>query len=74
MRLQELMAWQAEEPGRSVQIKINDSGVEIWVYSRRLGVGQLILSVSEIDLEAEKDKRDREKYAALKQKYEPVAA
>lgn len=69
--LDEFIEWQKEKPQtRSVEIKINSRGIEAWVFDRDIVTGQFVKSVSEIDIYAAKERRDREQYEALKKKYE----
>jgi len=72
MELQELIDWAAVEPmDRSVHFKIERGEVSCWVYAYRIGEGQFIKEISEIDLESKKAAKERAKYQELKQKYEP---
>ena len=72
--LNKFIEWQREKPRRHVNIKIGDPSspdeLEIWCYDYNLQVGQHVQGVSEIDLEAEKEKEEREQYERLKRKYE----
>jgi hypothetical protein len=74
MKLQELIDWQAEKPGRHVKIDIipeynGKNEVKIWVYDTGLQEGQFVQDVSEINLEAAKEAKEREMLEKLKQKY-----
>jgi hypothetical protein len=70
--LQAFARWQAEDPGnRSVSIQISpfDWNNNIWVFDYALDVGQHVTDVSQIDLQAEKEKKDRELLAQLQATY-----
>jgi hypothetical protein len=74
MKLQELIDWQAEKETRSVNIKIHNTFSEgnvttFWVYDTGLSEGQFVQDVSEINLEAAKEAKEREMLEKLKQKY-----
>lgn len=72
--LNKFREWQREKPRRHVNIKIGDPSspdeLKIWCYDYNLQVGQHVQDVSEIDLEAAKEKEERAQYKKLKQKYE----
>lgn len=78
--LDDLVAWQAAEPGRYCDIDIrpkgypneNENEIKIWVYSFILQIGQFIEDVSEIDLPAKFKIAERVKYEELKKKFEPL--
>jgi len=74
--LNEFVAWVKEKPNsRIFTIKIEQEGlgksvvVKPWVYDLFLMSGQTVDSVSEINLEAAKEKREREEYEKLKAKF-----
>jgi hypothetical protein len=75
MNLRELQAWQAEKPSRMVDIKIQRSlhddknETVVWVYDVAISEGQYITDMSEIDLDAVKERADRAKLAELTKKY-----
>lgn len=58
----DLIAWQREQPGRSVMIAIDhkfmsdEQEIKAWVYDYALRIGQFVTSADEIDLEGLKDK------------------
>lgn len=67
--------WVKGRPTRSVTIEINGGyigrqGVRIWAYDYALGAGQHVTDVSEIDLEAVKERQERDEYERLRRKYE----
>ena len=73
--LQDFQEWQARGPGRSVSIKIQNcigrdgSETDIWVWDHMFQAGQYVQSVDEIDLEAVKEKEEREVLRKLHVKY-----
>ena len=74
--LNEFIKWQREKNSRSVTIKIDNNfgpeqKVTMWVYDYNLsgGQGQYVNDVSEIDLEAQKEKNERETLKKLLEKY-----
>lgn len=79
--LNQFIEWQAAEKGRSVSIEItrktwpddDKNEIRVWVYNYVLQVGQHVNDVSEIDLPATFEAAEREKYEALKKKFEPEA-
>lgn len=75
--LNDFIKWQSENPAaRSFEIKSEPArhgrkaSLSAWVYDYDLMVGQLVHSVEEIDLAAQREKEEREKLAELKAKYE----
>lgn len=79
MDLNQYLDWQAAKPGRSVKIDIQskiyphdkENEVKVWVYSTKLGEGQFVQSVDEIDLAAKARERELAKLAELQAKYCP---
>jgi hypothetical protein len=73
MNLNTFLDWQAAAPNRHVDIHLKgDPGeqtVEIWVWDTKLLEGQFVKSVEDIDLVAEKEKKERAKLAELSVKY-----
>ena len=72
--LADFQEWQVAGPNRSVSIKIQTTfsrGTEtsIWVYDSNLMAGQYVNDVSEINLEAIKEKEERAKLHELQKKY-----
>jgi hypothetical protein len=66
--------WQAESQSRSVDIKIStnykgEQVVAAFVYDTAVHAGQQVSSVDEIDLLADKEKREREELSRLQKKY-----
>ena len=76
MDLNQFLEWAREDENRYVSIKIGEltgtEEVKIWVYDYQKGVGQLVKSVDEIDLDAEKERVELEHYKRLKEKYGEV--
>lgn len=74
--LNQFVKWQKQDKNRSVTIKIGDEprthDIDIYVYDYRLMAGQRVKSVDEIDLEAEKLKREKAEFERLKRKFEGV--
>ena len=74
MGLNQFYQWQQEKEGRSVTIKIGEclepNKLKVWVYDYKLGAGQHVTSLDEIDLEAAKEKRERAELERLRSKYE----
>lgn len=69
--LREWDAWVGEKTGRSVDIKLRHNQEPlIWVFDVDLMQGQFVSSVREIALEQIHAANEREKYEALKQRYE----
>jgi len=72
--LNQFYQWQQEEKSRTVTIKIGEFGepekLKVWVYDYKLDAGQHVTSVDEIDLEAEKERRERAEFERLRSKYE----
>lgn len=74
--LNEFVAWVKEQPNnRMCQITIEQNvlgkGVDVkpWVYDMFLMSGQIVDSVSEINLQAAKEQKERDEYEKLKKKY-----
>ena len=72
MDLNQFLEWQEEKPkSRAITIKAgHGEPLMVWVYDRSLRTGQFVKSVDEIDLEAEKDKKEKAEYERLKKKFE----
>lgn len=72
MDLNQFLEWQEEKPkSRAITIKAgHGEPLMVWVYDRGLRTGQFVQSVDEIDLEAEKDKKEKAEYERLKKKFE----
>ena len=74
VNLNDFLDWQREKSSRLVRIEIGDAGdpkkLRIWCYDFKLEIGQRVWNVSDIDLEAEKEKVERERYEVLKRKFE----
>jgi len=72
--LNQFYEWQKQDRYRSVSIEIgnpnDNTHFRVWVYDFRLGVGQSVNSVEEIDLESKLKEREYERYLSLKQKFE----
>ena len=75
--LNKIREWVQEKKGRHAVIDLGntfDNKYErIWVYDYELSVGQAVKSVDEINLEAEKEKQERETFEKLKAKYGETA-
>ena len=73
MDLNKFKEWQAEAPERSVRLDIETRDgvqfIQAWVYNYKLMKGQHVSDVSEIDLEAVKEKEDKKEYDRLQKKY-----
>ena len=73
MTLQELIDWQRAVPeDRHVQFELGGAKskiIEAFVYSYKLGVGQYITDISQIDLEEKHREKERKTYEELKVKY-----
>lgn len=67
----DLIAWQREQPGRSVRITIDhkfmsdEQEIKAFVYDYALRIGQFVTSADEIDLEGLKAKKDAKQLAEL---------
>lgn len=74
MDLNQFLEWQKEGKDRKVTIEIgscvNRKKIHVWAYDYKLQVGQIVESVDEIDLEAEKAKEDKAEYERFKRKFE----
>lgn len=77
--LNKFIEWAKEKDTRRVSIEIgndvynpanNDWGIKIWVYDTDICEGQHVMSVDDIDLEAQKERFEREQYEKLKRKFE----
>ena len=79
--LNKFMDWVKEKGTRSVSIEIGEGvynpanpnhrrGIKIWVYDTDICEGQHVMSVDDIDLEAQKERFEREQYEKLKRKFE----
>lgn len=77
--LNKFIEWVEEKSTRSVSIEIgegvynpanNDWGIKIWAYDAAIREGQHVISVDDIDLEAQKERFEREQYEKLKRKFE----
>jgi hypothetical protein len=76
MNIEDFVSWVNAKPSyRHCEIKIENVvatdkvEVTIWVYDREVGASQYVKSVSEINLQAIKEKDDRAKFEKLKEKY-----
>lgn len=73
MDLNQFLEWQRTGKNRAVNIELgepfNKEYIKVWVYSYDLGTGQIVKSVDEIDLEAEKAKKEKAEYERLKKKF-----
>ena len=77
--LNEFVTWvEQDKRHRSCQISIEAASqldikqgmkVRVWVYDYSLMHGQSVTSVSEINIQADKDKEDLDKFNALKAKF-----
>ena len=77
--LNEFVAWVSKKSSRCCKIEIQrnfllgdmEQPVEtkIWVYDIAIDASQNVQSVSEINLEATKEQREREEYEKLKAKF-----
>lgn len=74
MDLNQFLEWQRQDKNRVVTIEIgvrsNSEEIHVWVYDYKLQVGQIVKSVDEIDLEAEKAKEEKAVFERLKKKFE----
>ena len=83
--LNKFIDWVGEKSTRRVSIEIGKDvynpaskglpikrGISIWVYDTDIGEGQHVMSVDDIDLEGEKERREKEQYEKLKAKFEGV--
>ena len=75
MDLNQFFKWQQEQPKRrTVDIKIQPERFgpicSVWVYDYDLCEGQRVASVVDIDLDGELRRKELEKLAELKAKYE----
>ena len=73
-----MLQWVKNGGGRraiSIEIGRSDDCTYIrkWAYDFDLKVGQLFDSIDEVNLEKEKEKKDRLEYLRLKQKFEKEA-
>ncbi|MBT9169186.1 MAG: hypothetical protein DDT19_02540 [Syntrophomonadaceae bacterium] len=78
-RIEEFKLWFKKELAKghnvSVDIKMQTErhgGVNIWVYSYDLQVGQYVESADEINLEGKAEEAERKEYDRLRQKYGAV--
>ena len=70
MDLNQFQSWQQEKPEtRVVKIEIDPEGTSIFVWDRKLGMGQIVHSVDEINLEDKAEEAERKKFAELQAKY-----
>lgn len=70
VNLEKLEKWVNEKKTRSARVTLEQNVVLVWVWDSKLAVGNLVESVDEIDLEAEKIRRDKENYEKLKERFE----
>lgn len=74
MDLNQFLEWQKEGKDRTVTIEIgsrsNSEKIHVHAYDYKLQVGQAVKSVDEIDLEAEKTKREKAEYERLRRKFD----
>jgi hypothetical protein len=79
--LNKFIEWAKEKDARRVSIEIGENvynpanpnhrrGIKIWVYDTDICEGQHVMSVDDIDLEAQKERFEREQYEKLKRKFE----
>lgn len=79
--LNKFVEWAKEKDTRIVSIEIGENvynpanpnhrwGIKIWVYDAAIREGQHVISVDDIDLEAQKERFEREQYEKLKRKFE----
>jgi len=68
--LNQFAEWQAEDPHRSVEIKIAGEGTKVWVWDRSIMKGQFVKSVAEINLAAKKEQDERAEFERLRAKFE----
>ena len=70
VNLEKLEKWVNEKKTRSARVTLEQNVVLVWVWDSKLAVGNLVESVDEIDLEAEKTRRDKENYEKLKERFD----
>ena len=77
MNISAFIAWQAQRPSRSVEIKIRarmfpaeGNEVKIWVYDALLDAGQFVETAAEIDLEGRQEAKDRAELERLQKRYQ----
>ncbi len=72
MDLNQFATWQVEKPDtRCITIKAgHGEELNVWVFDRKLMIGQYAKSVDEIDLEAEKAADEKAEFERLRAKYE----
>ena len=68
--LNQFAEWQAEDPHRSVEIKIAGEATKVWVWDSSIMKGQFVKSVSEINLAAKKEQDERAEFERLRAKFE----
>ena len=70
INLEELEKWVNEKKSRSARVTLEQNVMLTWVWDSKLGVGDHVESVAEIDLEAEKEAIDKIQYEKLKERFE----
>ena len=68
--LNQFAEWQAEDPNRSVEIKLAGEATRAWVWDSSIMKGQFVKSVAEIDLLAKKEQAERAEFERLRAKFE----
>ena len=68
--LNQFAEWQAEDPNRSVEIKLDGAGARAWVWDGSIMTGQFVKSVAEINLKAKKEQAERAEFERLRAKFE----
>lgn len=75
--LNKIREWVQAKKGRHAAIDLgsifDNKYVRVWVWDYKLSVGQVVKSIEEIDLEAEKENRERAELERLKAKYVETA-
>ena len=70
VNLEKLEKWVNEKKSRSARVTLEQNVVLVWVWDSKLAVGDHVESVDEIDLEAEREARDKRQYEKLKERFE----
>lgn len=70
INLEELEKWVNEKKTRSARVTVEPGVLLVWVWDSQLGVGDHVESVAKIDLEAAKERQEREEYRKLKERFE----
>lgn len=69
INLEKLEKWVNEKKTRSARVTVEPGVLLVWVWDSQLCVGDHVESVDEIDLEAAKERQEREEYKKLKEKF-----